>query len=330
MMRAPWFWRDRSLASQAIVASLTPLSILYDAGQKARWRLTNPATPAGPVICIGNATLGGVGKTPFAMMLQKLLSDSGVEAAFLTRGYGGAMAGPVKVDIDHHGPSDVGDEALLLARRAPVWVSKNRVAGAAAAFANGAALLIMDDGYQNPTLKKSVSILLIDAEEDSGMARLFPAGPYREPLKRALERADLVVYVGATEDAALRAVAQRSGAFAAWLRPADPPPPRRVVAFSGIGAPQKFFRSLHNAGFDLAKAVSFPDHHPYNAKNLKALTALGATHKAPLITTEKDAVRLPGAVRENVLVFPVAMTVNDPQRLTDAIRRVIDPLLAAN
>ena len=323
MIRAPWFWQEQSLAARTITTGLTPVSMIYDAAQRARWKLTTPKAAPVPVICIGNATLGGVGKTPFAIALANQLAKS-ARCHFLTRGYGGALNGPILVDPDKHGVVEVGDEALLLTAHGPVWVSKDRPNGANAAAENGADLIIMDDGFQNPTIEKAVSILLIDAENTGGSNKVFPAGPFREPLTRAQSRADIIVYVGDSEISALDAAKKDDRDFAAWLEPAVGLTPRRVIAFSGIGRPEKFYQSLEGAGFDIAARTSFPDHHQFRDMELSALKKLSEKQDAPLITTQKDYVRLPDEFRKNVLTFPVVMRINQPELLAQTVRRSID------
>jgi tetraacyldisaccharide 4'-kinase len=321
MMRAPWFWREKTLAARAVALGLVPLAALYDAGQRARWRMTTPKRAPVPVICIGNATLGGVGKTPFAIALKGLLGGDAVH--FLTRGYGGSLHGPLRVHPSTHDAGEIGDEALVLARYGTTWVAKNRPAGASAAAKAGAECIIMDDGFQNPTIKKTVSILLIDAAGADGNEKIFPAGPYREPLERARARADIVVYVGDDEPAATDAAKNNNTPFTAWLAPNNPPERTRVVAFSGIGKPQKFYKTLTAAGFEIAKTASFPDHHRFSDQDLFALARLAAARKAPLITTEKDYARLPDDFRADVLVFPVTMKINQPALLVETIQATI-------
>ena len=320
-MREPWFWRSGSLAARSCAAALSPLSFLYDAGQRTRWALTKPATADVPVICIGNATLGGVGKTPFAMLTQRILKDAGVKAWFLTRGYGGTLSGPVLVSPDHHDADDVGDEALLLAKQGPAVASRNRPKGARMAAGGGAGAIVMDDGFQNPTLRKTLSILLIDDAGERSNGRVFPAGPFREPADRARMRADMVVRIcRRKEDAA----APENADFAAWLEPEGGPPPQKVVAFTGIGVPSKFFLTLAKAGFEIAHKVPFPDHHRFTPHELKALERLAEKSGAALIATEKDFVRLPTDMRARVLTLPVAMRVNDVEGFSARLLKAVD------
>lgn len=317
-MREPWFWRSRSLTARAIALTLAPLSIVYDGAQRFRWRMAKPERVATPVFCIGNATLGGVGKTPFAMLLHGLLEEAGVNTWFLTRGYGGAEKGPVKVDPEKHSADVVGDEALLLADKGKTVVSKDRVAGARVALAEGAQAIIMDDGFQNPSLEKTFSFLLMDGNDAIGNGRIFPAGPLREPMQRAKARAGATVSVGGDG---------RNGAdFHAWLEPDNPPPGQKVVAFSGIGNPGRFFAMLEKADYELAEVFAFPDHHRFSESELKTLKKSADKKSASLITTEKDFVRLPHAFREHVLAFPVKMRIDDPEALKARLSSVIDAM----
>lgn len=328
-MREPWFWRSQSMAAKVASAALTPLSALYDLAQRSRWALTQPTQSETPIICIGNATLGGVGKTPFAIALFDLLQAEGLNCHFLTRGYGGVERGPLQVDLNTHQSYDVGDEALLLANHGPVIKSANRPAGALAATMAGANAIIMDDGFQNPTINKSFSILLIDGGDPQGNGKIFPAGPLREPLSRARERADICIVIGADKKIAECAAAQFETPFAAWIEPIDAPELTKVVAFSGIGKPDKFFTLLSRCGFDVARAISFPDHHPFTEHDLSAAKKLANAEGAALITTEKDHVRLSENWKHDILAFPVRMTLNNPQRLIEIMRPMIDQARAS-
>lgn len=324
MMQEPWFWWEKSFAARAVSAGLAPAAFVYEAA--TRWRAANarPEAPPVPVFCVGNATLGGSGKTPFALMLHRLLQDAGVKAHFLTRGYGGALRGPVSVQLSHTA-LDVGDEALLLARAAPTVVARDRRKGAHAAAEAGASAIIMDDGYQNPTIAKTVSFLLTDAADPYGNGRVFPAGPLRETAASALARADAVVLVTSAGVRSETAPAGLRVDFRAWLEPAVSVAAKRVVAFCGIARPQRFFATLREAGALILEAVAFADHHRFSDAELARLKKLGVENSADLITTEKDFVRLPLAAREGIATLPVRMTCDDPGRLTSlALKAIAD------
>ncbi len=316
MMREPWFWRSNSLTARIVAKAISPLSFAYDAAQRARWNLTRPQTPPAPVICIGNASLGGEGKTPFAIMLGEMLKREGLNFCFLTRGYGGHLPGPVLVDNSKHGAAEVGDEALLLSRSAPTWAARDRIAGARAAAENKADVILMDDGFQNPKLHKTLSILLFGGVATTGNGRVFPAGPLREPVARALERADLIAFTGDEPD---KEIAKGKPAIRTKLEPVNAPPPQKIVAFSGTGKPQKFFALLAELSFEIAAKIEFPDHHLFTEHDVNALRSLAKQNEATLITTEKDFVRLSGDMQENILTLPVAMRVDKP----DILRRLV-------
>ncbi len=313
-MKEPWFWRAEGAAARAVRTALFPAAMIYDAGQQLRWRFSSPIDSGVPVICVGNATTGGAGKTPFCLMLQKLLAAEGTDAVFLTRGYGGALKGPVRV-APHHSAADVGDEPLLLAAAAPTFVAKDRAAGAVAAAKAGASLLIMDDGFQNPTVRKAANCLLVSGDEE-GLAP-FPAGPLREPLSRALKRADAVI---STARGGKRAGAAGIAAFHAHTEIIPSIGPQPVVAFCGIARPERFFGDLEKAGFTLAARRQFPDHHFFSERDMADLQARAATAKVALITTEKDLARLPAAHRDGIAVARLKLNLDNPDGLVRLLR----------
>jgi tetraacyldisaccharide 4'-kinase len=319
MMREPWFWRDRSLAARAIAASLAPGAALYDATRRIIVARARAQAPPVPVFCVGNAVVGGVGKTPFALLLGRLLMREGLRPCFQTRGYGGALQGPARVDPSVHGAADVGDEALLLAALAPTFVARDRPAGVRAAAREGADAVVMDDGFQNPSVVKTLSFLLLD-DQSAGNGRLFPAGPLRERVAEAEARADAVVHVGPARETPSGDDGRPR--FSAWLEPVAPEK-GRVFAFCGIARPERFFASLEGAGVEVAGRRSFPDHHPYTEHDLGTLRASAAACGAPLVTTEKDFVRIPPERRAGLKTFEVAMRVSDDARLIGLLRDAI-------
>jgi tetraacyldisaccharide 4'-kinase len=296
-MRDPAFWWR---AARWPVALLAPFAAAY--GAVAARRLARSGRRAGvPVICIGNPTLGGAGKTPLVLALADLLQAAGERPVLLSRGYGGRLAGPLRVDPVEHSALDVGDEPLLLARAAPTIVARDRVKGAEAAVAAAASVIVMDDGFQNPSLRKDFSVLVVDARRGIGNGRVFPAGPLRAPLAAQLDRADALVLVGRSpaeppiagearkrDVPVLHAMLQPDAGIAAKLRGS------RVLAFAGIGDPEKFFLTLAQAGIAVAAARGFPDHHRYSAADATALCEDADRDGLFLLTTEKDLVRLQG------------------------------------
>ena len=318
-MRSPAFWwRDAGLAS----ALLAPLAALYGAVAARRMRRAGRAAGI-PVVCVGNLTLGGAGKTPTALAVGEMLQAAGRRPCFLSRGYGGALAGPVMVEPGRHSAREVGDEALLLARLAPTVVARDRVAGAAAARAAGAGIVVLDDGFQNPALNKDRALVVIDARRGIGNGRVFPAGPLRAPLAAQLACAHALLVIGTGEAAAaIEGVARARGlpVFHGRLAP-DPAAVaalagRRVLAFAGIGDPEKFFASLRAAGIDVVRARSFPDHHRYTGAEAAALVAAAAREALDLVTTEKDLARLDRdsaarALAQRAKAFPVRLAVDE-------------------
>jgi tetraacyldisaccharide 4'-kinase len=287
-----------------------------------------------PVICVGNPVLGGGGKTPTAIALARLLARTGRAPHMLTRGYGGRLRGPVTVEATH-GPDDVGDEALLLAAHAPTHVAADRPAGAAHATAAGAEIIVMDDGFQNPTIAKDACLLVVDGAAGVGNGRVFPAGPLREALGRQLARASALVVIGEGEAGAGLAAAARARGRAV-LRAALAPGPGApdlagadVVAFCAIARPEKFRRTLEVAGARLVELIAFPDHHAFTAAELAAVLAAAQRRHARLVTTEKDAVRLTdrcdpdGELRAAALVYPVQTVFEDEAALVALIEKAL-------
>jgi tetraacyldisaccharide 4'-kinase len=322
-MRPPAFWNAGP--GHPAARALAPLAALY--GRRSAARMDRPGTPAPcPVICVGNFTLGGAGKTPTALALSALLRELGAAPAFLTRGYGGRLPGPVRVDPDRHGATDTGDEPLLLARCAPTIVARDRVAGARLCVAAGADAIVMDDGLQNPTLTKDLALAVVDAGAGLGNGRVFPAGPLRVPLARQWPHVHGVVLVGdGAPGEAVAGDAARRGlpVHRARLVPGGAWVGRRVLAFAGIGRPEKMFATLRTAGADVAGTRSFPDHHPYARAECDALAAEAARLGADLVTTAKDHVRLPPDFSARVAVLPVTLAFDDPEALRGQLARAL-------
>lgn len=293
--RTPTHWQHKS----PIAWLLWPLSLLYYAlTQCRRWRVSPYAAPI-PIICVGNITAGGTGKTPVALALAKLLQQAGITPCFLSRGYGGTVADPLKVDSAHHTAREVGDEPLLLAKTADCWIARNRIQGAKAAIAAGAQVIIMDDGFQNPSLIKTLSFIVIDGERGTGNGLMLPAGPLREPLQAALKRTDAVLLIGEDRHNVTEKLPAQLPLFHATIMPKEPSHCKdtKYIAFAGIGNPSKFFTTVENSGGIMLEKLAFPDHYPYTLKDAALLAARAEALGAELITTEKDAVRFPGRVK---------------------------------
>lgn len=316
-MRAPDFWRCRGLLS----ACLRPASWLVTQIARRRQMTVLPASASVPVICVGNLTAGGAGKTPVALAIEARLRAKGVAAHFLTRGYGGRLKGPVQVNADRHSVTDVGDEPLLLARRAPCFVSTERPAGARAAVAAGAQAIVMDDGFQNPSLEKTLSLIVVDGGYGFGNGRVMPAGPLREPIGDGLARADAVVVVGPPDFE----VDTDKPLLRARLQPVqgEDVSGRRVIAFAGIGRPEKFFETLRSLGAEVVAEHAFPDHHRYRIRDFDIILEEAARSGDMVVTTEKDAVRLPPSVAPSIAPLAVELVWEDERAIDALIDRAI-------
>ncbi len=310
--RTPDFWRSDAVSPWPTI--LQPLAKLYELGNRLNRQTTTPQDIGRPVISVGNLVAGGAGKTPTAIALADILHRLGLHPQIVSRGYGGRLAGPVRVDPARHNAADVGDEALLLNAAAPTWIGRDRPAAARAAVAAGAGCIIADDAHQTYALARRLSLLVVDGGYGFGNGRLLPAGPLREPVQDGLARCDAVVLIGKPTVPLLpfgskpvfRAELEANPADAVRLRG------RRVLAFAGIGRPEKFFASLQQIGVEIASTKTFPDHAPYSEDTVMRLVEQAhALHAIP-VTTAKDQMRLPKAARAMVDVLRVSLVFADP------------------
>lgn len=330
-MKPPAFWSGRKAGPLGTLAGtlLTPLSGLYAWAGSRRIATTEPVNVPPFVICIGNLTVGGTGKTPIAIAALELLRGQNIRAHAVTRGYGGSLRGPVRVDPSRHNAAETGDEPRLLARTAPTWISRDRVFGARQAAAAGAQAVVLDDGYQNPRLKKDVSILVVDGVAGWGNGRVFPAGPLREPVPAGLSRADAVIVMMPSPETEpdLRALGLdelECPVLTAWLEPVAPPPEGPLVAFAGIGRPEKFFDLLKANGGEITDTRGFADHHAFSPRELGEILDLAAAHGATPVTTEKDWVRIPTEYRARIAAWPVKAAFREPARFTALLLDAMD------
>jgi tetraacyldisaccharide 4'-kinase len=327
-MRAPSFWWESGRGR-----FLSPLAAVY--GTAAWLRMQAAGRSIGlPVICLGNLTVGGAGKTPAALAVARILLAAHERPFFLSRGYGGRLPGPLPVNPSFHDAAEVGDEPLLLARLAPTIVARDRIAGAQAARFGGASVIVMDDGFQNPSLKKDLSILVVDGRRGIGNGRIIPAGPLRAPLGVQLARAQALVIVGPGDGAQIAVEAARRRGIAIFHARLEPDRQhlsalqgRKILAFAGIGDPEKFFATLSGAGLAVAERQEFADHHRYTAAEAQMLLAHADAQNLMLLTTEKDRVRLGDhpqlAARAQAL--PVRFVVDEEAAFRDLVLKVVRP-----
>jgi tetraacyldisaccharide 4'-kinase len=328
-MRDPAFWWRRPGLLSALLA---PVAAGY--GMAAARRMKQPGTRASvPVICVGNFTVGGSGKTPTAIAIAEMLTAAGRRPALLTRGYGGSEAGPLVVDPHTHDATKVGDEALLLAQAAPTVVAHDRIAGASAATAGGADVIVMDDGLQNASLQKDLTIAVVDGLRGIGNGKVFPAGPLRAPLAAQFARVNALLVIGGSAGAAgldsdIRA--RRIPVFHGELEPdragIDAAGGRPVLAFAGIGNPDKFFATVTAAGIEIAERRAFADHHRYSGEEAGDLVMQAERQGLRLLTTAKDHARMSGdpnlaALHARAHVLPVRLTVKEEAAWRDVIVR---------
>ncbi|MGN6287281.1 MAG: tetraacyldisaccharide 4'-kinase [Afipia sp.] len=322
-MREPSFWYGPPSFWSRM---LSPLGALY--GAITARRMSREGVRVGiPVICVGNYHVGGAGKTPATLALAAMLRDMGERPVVVSRGYGGNLEGPVRVHATQHTAADVGDEPLMMAGQVPVIVSRDRVAGAALAREDDASVVLLDDGFQNPSLQKDLSLLVIDAARGVGNGAVFPAGPLRAPLKSQIARTDALIVVGqgGAADGVARDVTARGGlVLRATLQPDERSLAalrgKRVLAFAGIGDPARFVATLRAQGIEVADSRAFADHHPFTSDDMARLVADAMQQSLQLVTTEKDMARIRSDARlradaARIATLPVTMTFDDAARL---------------
>lgn len=326
-MRPPRFWEanlDLHSRQAATITRklLTPFALAYDRIVAYKIERANPFSCGVPVICVGNLTVGGSGKTPFVKWIRSYLSSKGGRVASLSRGYGGTLRGPLRVDYSNHSAKQVGDEPLMLSKTGETWIGANRPIAANTMVEDGAKIIVMDDGHQNPTLLKDLTFVVIDSENPFGNGYVFPKGPLRENIRAGLSRADAIVLMGKgttpTEIADSDIPIYRCQIVAK-----QPDKSSQYVAFAGIGRPEKFFDTLAELELEIADAIPFPDHHNYSKSDLTYLSKLAQENQARLITTEKDYVRLTSDIKKDVEVLETSLAIEN----SNLLETLLEPIL---
>ncbi len=311
-MKTPSHWKDKNLLSNILV----PLGKIYEYATACRIKKNYPQAVNKPVICIGNLTAGGTGKTPVCVSVAKLLQQKGHKPAFVSRGYGGRLK-DIIVDTNAHFAKDVGDEPLILAKQAMVSINPNRYLAAKKAIKNGADWIIMDDGFQNPSLKKDISLLVFDGAFGIGNARVIPAGPLRENFEAGLKRANGIIIIGEDE----HNIAQKANnlpIFRAEIKAIKPQTNNnKIIAFAGIGRPQKFYNSLKELGFEIVKTIDFADHHFYSLQELEEIIKTAKSQNADIFTTSKDFVKIPQQMQKFFKVLEIEINWANQKDLVD-------------
>ena len=331
-LKDPRFWYESS--PSLLARGLRPFSWIFQAfGQCQSLWITPKEVPC-PLICVGNLTVGGAGKTPTVLKIADILRSQKKSVHFLTRGYGGRLKEPVQVSLDHHTHEDVGDEALLLAQAAPTWVSADRYEGAKRAYESGASLIIMDDGFQNPSLTKNLNLVVVDSLRGVGNGLVLPAGPLRETLYKGLDRAQGVILIGSQKQAheSLKFFdnyLSQLPILKAQLRPTEASLEkfknnghRLYTAFCGIGNPEKFFTTLREISLNVLQTFSFPDHYPYTVQDIRSLVEKAQDAQSRLVTTRKDWVRLPLEYRSQVDVLDITLEFEDEASIASLIKTI--------
>lgn len=329
-MREPRFWardvdpRSRE-AAPLLRFLLTPLAWIYAEATHRRIARGEPLKVRPNVICVGNLTAGGVGKSPIVAALRDhFTKTTDLRVATLSRGYKGKLKGPLKVDPAVHTSHDVGDEPLMLAKSGEAWIGADRAATGQMMSNNGVDIIVMDDGHQNPGLHKDFSFVVVDASAGFGNGHVIPKGPLREPVAEGLSRADAIIVMGYGEPPE-EIASSGLPVFEAVIAAKETPPEQPYVAFAGIGRPEKFFDTLKALGVDVRDAVPFPDHHTFTAGDLNYLERLANDYNATLITTDKDLARLSPDQREGIISLPVEVIFERRADLDKMLENVIKP-----
>ena len=313
-MKAPQFWYEPNTWKAKF---LDPLGYFYNLLTLLRGKLAKPQSYSCLTICIGNLNVGGTGKTPTTIALAQHFLKKGLQVHVVSRGYKGKFQGTFLVDPQKHKSDEVGDEPLLMSEFTSVWVSNKRKNGIAAAENAGAQIVLLDDGFQDPSFHKDFSLIVVDGEKGFGNKKCMPAGPLRENIVQGFKRADALVIVGQriykfdTFPTHLKIIHSTLKPIETGMNWKE----GKYLAFAGIADPSKFFKTLRSLGANLIDCVALSDHQNLDGQVLKRLERKANSAHAQLVTTEKDAVRLSKTFRKKVLSLPVRIEFDDKNEL---------------
>ena len=324
MLKAPRFWYKKN--DTYLSNTLYPLSLLFRFGTKIRNILSRKRTSKLPIICIGNIVVGGAGKTPVAIKLGSLLMKNGYNPHFVSKGYGGIETNNILVK-EWHSAQSVGDESLLLSEIAPTWIGKDRNKSFILAQENGADCIILDDGFQNPSLQKDFSIIVINGEQGFGNKRVIPSGPLRESISRGISRANLIIVIGEITNDVKRKIPSTIPLIHAKFEISKENKiykNQKVTAFAGIAYPDKFYNSLSEQGAVIEKQISYPDHHIFDENDMLNLAEMANITKSILVTTKKDYVRIPKSYRSLVSTLNGEIIFEDENLLIEILSNLLE------
>lgn len=332
-IKTPAFWyRDKENRPKIWEHLLSPLSHIYKACDKKNREKQIPLKVDVPVMCVGNLTAGGSGKTPTAIALANMLVEKNIvkNPYFVTRGYGGSNKKTRRITV-HDTPSETGDEPILLVKHCKTIVSVNRYDGAQMAAAEGADLVILDDGFQNNSLHKDISILVIDGKRGFGNRKILPAGPLREAPNAGFKKADIVIIIGDDQHKISQDIPEKSPVFFANVEPRtdqERKQKNKYIAFAGLGIPEKFKDTLIENNYSLIDFIPFPDHYKYKEKELEQLLKRAETQNATLITTEKDILRIPPKYSKHIQTLPIRLRFEQENTLSKYLEEKINTVKA--
>ena len=324
MLKAPKFWylkKDTYLSN-----SLYPFSLLFRLGTKLRIILSQKKNAELPIICIGNIVVGGAGKTPVSLKIGKMLRQAGYSPHFVSKGYSGIEKNNTLVQ-KWHSPKSVGDESILLSEVAPTWIGFDRNKSFNLAKEKGADCIIMDDGFQNPTIQKDFSIIVINEEQEFGNKRVMPSGPLRESITRGLSRTNLIIVIGTISKEIKTKIPIHIPVINASFAISDENKifkGQKITAFAGIAYPEKFFTSLAEQGARIVKEVIYPDHHIYHENDLLNLAEIANKTQSILVSTQKDFVRIPKSYRSLVNTLEGEIVFDNEELLLEILSNVVE------